>query len=69
MEGGVVPACQELGVGQIVWSPIAQGVLTGKYKPGEAPPTGRPVTAYASSSEAARSFRELAREVIDLGQA
>ena len=35
---------------------------------GEAPLAGRPVTAYASSSEAARSFRELAREVVELGQ-
>src|SRR6201994_69026 len=28
------------GISQIVWSPLAQGVLTGKYKPGEEPPTG-----------------------------
>ncbi|MEU2873844.1 aldo/keto reductase family protein [Streptomyces olivoreticuli] len=33
-EGEVMPACEELGVGQIVWSPLAQGVLTGKYPPG-----------------------------------
>ena len=38
IEGEVVPTCRELGISQIVWSPIAQGVLTGKYKPGEAPP-------------------------------
>ena len=40
IEGEVVPPSQELGIGQIVWSPIAQGVLTGKYQPGQAPPTG-----------------------------
>jgi aryl-alcohol dehydrogenase-like predicted oxidoreductase len=34
----VVPLCQKEGVGQIVWSPLAQGVLTGKYKPGTPPP-------------------------------
>ncbi|MCX5345612.1 aldo/keto reductase family protein [Streptomyces atratus] len=34
IEGEVVPASEELGIGQIVWSPIAQGALTGKYKPG-----------------------------------
>ena len=34
IEEEVVPASQELGISQIVWSPIAQGVLTGKYKPG-----------------------------------
>jgi aryl-alcohol dehydrogenase-like predicted oxidoreductase len=37
-EPEVVPACAELGVGQIAWSPLAQGVLTGKYLPGEPPP-------------------------------
>ncbi len=40
IEAEVVPTCEELGIGQIVWSPIAQGVLTGKYKPGEQPPDG-----------------------------
>ncbi len=35
IEAEVVPTCTELGVSQIVWSPVAQGVLTGKYKPGE----------------------------------
>jgi aryl-alcohol dehydrogenase-like predicted oxidoreductase len=40
IEAEVVPASTELGVGQIVWSPIAQGVLTGKYLPGQAPPEG-----------------------------
>lgn len=40
IEGEVVPACAELGISQIVWSPIAQGVLTGKYVPGQAPPQG-----------------------------
>ncbi|UYM05432.1 aldo/keto reductase family protein [Solicola gregarius] len=40
----VVPASEELGLGQIVWSPIAQGVLTGKYKPGAQPPAGSRAT-------------------------
>ncbi len=44
IEGEVVPTCEELGIGQIVWSPIAQGVLTGKYKPGEPPPEGSRAT-------------------------
>ena len=38
IEAEVVPTCEELGLSQIVWSPIAQGVLTGKYKPGQPPP-------------------------------
>jgi aryl-alcohol dehydrogenase-like predicted oxidoreductase len=44
IEPEVVPASEELGIGQIVWSPIAQGVLTGKYKPGEPHPEGSRAT-------------------------
>src|SRR3954469_7240345 len=40
IEGEVVPASKQLGLSQIVWSPIAQGVLTGKYKPGQPLPEG-----------------------------
>ena len=32
------PLCAANGIGQIVWSPLAQGVLTGKYQPGQVPP-------------------------------
>ncbi len=44
IEDEIVPASDELGVSQIVWSPIAQGVLTGKYKPGAEPPEGSRAT-------------------------
>jgi aryl-alcohol dehydrogenase-like predicted oxidoreductase len=44
IEAEVVPTCEELGLSQIVWSPIAQGALTGKYKPGEQPPQGSRAT-------------------------
>jgi aryl-alcohol dehydrogenase-like predicted oxidoreductase len=44
IEAEVVPTCEELGLSQIVWSPIAQGVLTGKYLPGQAPPAGSRAT-------------------------
>ncbi|GGP00855.1 aldo/keto reductase [Wenjunlia tyrosinilytica] len=44
IEAEVVPACEELGIGQIVWSPIGQGVLTGKYVPGQRPPAGSRAT-------------------------
>ncbi len=44
IEDEVVPTSEELGIGQIVWSPIAQGVLTGKYAPGQAPPEGSRAT-------------------------
>ena len=44
IEAEVVPACEELGLGQIVWSPIAQGALTGKYLPGQPAPAGSRAT-------------------------
>jgi aryl-alcohol dehydrogenase-like predicted oxidoreductase len=37
-ERDVIPASRELGISQIVWSPLGQGILTGKYRPGEPPP-------------------------------
>ena len=44
IEPEVVPTSRELGVSQVVWSPIAQGVLTGKYKPGAPLPEGSRAT-------------------------
>jgi aryl-alcohol dehydrogenase-like predicted oxidoreductase len=45
IEAEVIPTCRELGIGQVVWSPLAQGVLTGKYVPGQAPPAGSRATS------------------------
>jgi aryl-alcohol dehydrogenase-like predicted oxidoreductase len=44
IEAEVVPTCEELGISQVVWSPIAQGALTGKYKPGQPHPEGSRAT-------------------------
>jgi aryl-alcohol dehydrogenase-like predicted oxidoreductase len=44
IEAEVVPVCEREGIGQVVWSPIAQGVLTGKYLPGQPPPEGSRAT-------------------------
>ncbi len=44
IEAEVIPASKELGLSQIVWSPIAQGVLTGKYLPGQPAPAGSRAT-------------------------
>jgi aryl-alcohol dehydrogenase-like predicted oxidoreductase len=44
-EQDIFPLCREEGIGNIVWSPLAQGVLTGKYLPGEAPPEGTRATS------------------------
>ena len=51
IESKVVPLCIEEGIGQIVWSPVAQGVLTGKYLPGKKPPTGSRATDKKSGAE------------------
>lgn len=40
IEKEVVPLCEREGIGQVVFSPLAQGLLTGKYKPGQPPPAG-----------------------------
>src|SRR3954466_2105218 len=50
IEGEVVPASEELGISQVVFSPIAQGVLTGKYLPGQQPPEGSRATDAAGSN-------------------
>ena len=44
IDSEVIPLCEKEGIGQIVWSPIAQGVLTGKYRPGDALPAGSRAT-------------------------
>jgi len=58
IEEEVVPLCEAEGIGQIVWSPIAQGVLTGKYKPGQPPPAG-------SRATDERSGANFIRELLD----
>ena len=49
IESEVLPLCAKEGIGQIVWSPIAQGVLTGKYQPGQGVPAGSRATDSSGS--------------------
>jgi aryl-alcohol dehydrogenase-like predicted oxidoreductase len=63
IEDEVVPTSKELGISQIVWSPVAQGVLTGKYKPGAALPAGSRATDEAGGANMIRSW--LRDEVLD----
>ncbi len=56
IEGEVVPTSRELGISQIVWSPIAQGVLTGKYAPGQPPPAGSRATDEKGGADMIRRF-------------
>ena len=50
IEAEVVPTCKELGISQVVFSPIEQGILTGKYKPGQPLPAGSRATDEAGGA-------------------
>jgi aryl-alcohol dehydrogenase-like predicted oxidoreductase len=52
----VVPTSRELGISQIVWSPVAQGVLSGKYLPGAAPPPGSRATDEKGGQDTIKRF-------------
>ncbi|GEB47083.1 MULTISPECIES: aldo/keto reductase family protein [Microbacterium] len=56
IEGKVVPASEELGISQIVWSPMAQGVLSGKYLPGQPVPEGSRATDEKSGATFIKRF-------------
>ena len=56
IEAEVVPTSRELGISQIVWSPIAQGVLTGKYAPGAALPEGSRATDEKGGADMIKRF-------------
>jgi aryl-alcohol dehydrogenase-like predicted oxidoreductase len=58
IEGEVIPLCEREGVGQVVFSPLAQGVLTGKYHPGDAPEEG----TRAADPESNRFMQQLMNE-------
>jgi aryl-alcohol dehydrogenase-like predicted oxidoreductase len=66
-EAEIIPLCARNGISQIVWSPLAQGVLTGKYLPGAAPPTD----SRASHDQMGGAFKRawLEREVLEKVQA
>ncbi|GAA0414973.1 aldo/keto reductase [Acrocarpospora corrugata] len=67
IEAEVVPVSEREGIGQIVWSPIAQGVLTGKYLPGQPPPAGSRATDPSGSGFIDRLMGdEVLRRVQDL---
>jgi len=58
IERDVLPVCKQLGIGQVVYSPIAQGVLAGKYKPGEQPPAGTRAATPGDSGFMERFMRD-----------
>ena len=67
IEAEVVPDLRAGGLGQLVLSPIAQGVLTGKYQPGAAPPAGSRATDESGGADFIR--RMLTDDVLTAGAA
>ncbi len=63
IEADVIPTSEELGLGQIVFSPIGQGVLTGKYQPGQQPPPGSRATDEKGGADTIGRF--LTDDVLD----
>ncbi|HEY3412674.1 MAG TPA: aldo/keto reductase family protein [Armatimonadota bacterium] len=66
IEREVIPTCERHGIGQVIFSPLAQGVLTGKYRPGEPAPAGTRATdekmsIFMRPGEGAMSDESLAR--------
>jgi aryl-alcohol dehydrogenase-like predicted oxidoreductase len=57
-EAEVFPLCAQHGISQIVWSPLAQGVLTGKYRPGEPPPADSRASDEGMSISIGRYMRD-----------
>ncbi|WP_033295556.1 aldo/keto reductase family protein [Amycolatopsis jejuensis] len=56
IEAQVVPACEREGMSQIVWSPVAQGVLTGKYQAGQPLPSGSRATDVNGGADMVKRF-------------
>jgi aryl-alcohol dehydrogenase-like predicted oxidoreductase len=64
-EAGLIPFCRQHGISQIVWSPLAQGVLSGKYRPGEQPPAN---SRAASEDMSFAIDRYMSNEVLEAVQ-
>ncbi len=64
IESEVVPLCEREGISQIVWSPMAQGVLTGKYLPGKKAPVGSRARDKSGSAMISRWMRDEVLETV-----
>lgn len=63
-EREVVPACREFGLGTLVWSPLASGFLSGKYRRGQAPPAGARLTEWKDTMK--RLGQDRSYDVLDV---
>ena len=68
-EAELIPFCSEHGISQIVWSPLAQGVLTGKYPPGRPPPEGTRAANDEMSVSISRYMVDSVLEAVAAGRA
>jgi 1-deoxyxylulose-5-phosphate synthase len=64
-EAEVIPLCERNGISQIVWSPLAQGVLTGKYRPGSPPPAGSRATSTSMNRFIGELLNDRTREAVE----
>src|SRR5215217_4215066 len=64
-EAELFPLCAANGISQIVWSPLGQGVLTGKYRPGQAPPRDSRATSESMGAFIGRLMKEEVLEAVD----
>jgi aryl-alcohol dehydrogenase-like predicted oxidoreductase len=64
-EAEVIPLCEKEGISQIVWSPLGQGVLTGKYRPGEPPPSDSRASSESMSGFMDRLMQPAVLEAVD----
>jgi aryl-alcohol dehydrogenase-like predicted oxidoreductase len=64
-EAEVIPLCEREGISQIVWSPLAQGVLTGKYRPGEQPPEDSRASSESMSGFMDRLMQDPVLEAVE----
>jgi aryl-alcohol dehydrogenase-like predicted oxidoreductase len=64
-EAELIPLCEKQDIAQIVWSPLAQGVLTGKYRPGEPPPPDSRAASESMSGFIDRLMQEPVLEAVE----
>jgi aryl-alcohol dehydrogenase-like predicted oxidoreductase len=64
-EAELFPLCAANGISQIVWSPLAQGVLTGKYRPGQAPPADSRAASDAMGFAMSRLMDDAVLEAVE----
>ena len=68
VESEVLPVCQKYGMGALVWSPLAKGMLTGRYRKGQAPPESLRVRVFPTQMSDERNL-EAVEKLIPIAQA